>query len=422
VTRRWLIALSCLAAAGACSSKRETPLADDGGVKPRVFRPPPVGLRAVPPHNIHPEGIGPYRLGAPLEDILNRLPHGPRVELFRLGALADYSLVRAEGGAIVVGVERGRGVTFVSAVEGEVARTASGHGVGASADVIRAELGDEPAVPEVARDPALLRSSRLPEAVFLLEDGRVAAVLVDATGNRYRQPGRGDAGVPKVCPTTPALASELHAAARLGTAAALRVTCAEGAPVQAVASWGDRLVWLGVESAGAAEPKIRKLAATSVAGLRFAAPILFAGERAMVAVVETRHAGDLVLRLELFKLDGSRLVTADSAEIYRLSEDTVRLSGGSLVGASIAVELEAEGDNIVARGFFAQRAGHRLTVVAPLERRRLGVDLRSRGATSAPPASPDADAGSGDRDDEGEESGKGERDGQDRDDRVIGAP
>ena len=58
-----LLSLGALALSG-CPDKdanRGEALLDDASFGPRVFRPPPSGpVRAVPPHNIHRGGVGPY--------------------------------------------------------------------------------------------------------------------------------------------------------------------------------------------------------------------------------------------------------------------------------------------------------------------------------------------------------------------------
>jgi hypothetical protein len=388
------IAAVLLVAAG-CSKRARPELGDDGGIKPRVFKPPPSRVRAVPPHNIHAEGIGPYKLGASLGDILNLLPHGPRVELFRIGTLADYSLVRSENGALLVGVERSVGVTFVAALEPVVARTANGSEVGTARDKLLAELGPPPPAPRAVRDARLVRTAGLPEALFWIDDDKVAAVVVDSVGKRARRavanaPGVAvDAGVGASCqPIDGALESEVLAVARLGTAATIRVLC-EGAELRAaVVSWGDRWVWLAV-----AGVKVRRLTGGTIPGLTLAAPGVVEDTQVLLAVDESRTDDHLRVDLEVSRPVGidKQPQSIDRTTLYQLSSDSLRLAGGTIAEAAIAVEIELGDQSLTARGLYAQRRGKGETsaigVIAPLEPRT--VELRK----ARRPAKPQPDAG-----------------------------
>lgn len=412
-----LVAAVLAPGCSSCSSRRKAPLEEgDAGVRRRVFRPPPGGVRAVPPHNIHAEGIGPYRLGDDLKDILNLLPHGPRVELFRLGSLADYSLVRTEGGALIVGVERGAGVTFVAAVEGEVARTEGDNGVGASVEDVVEELGASASTPAAVRDPRLLRPARRPEALFLIDDDRVVAVVVDRRERSAPDDGDGDKAVS--CVAGPDLEAELESAARLGEEATLRLSCRGGQPREAVALRGDRLAWLDVKE-GAAGSRVRRLAATSVEGLRYAAPLVVSedGEhRVLLAVVEDRTPERLIIRIEALRLESGRLVVVDTHELYELTADAVRMVGGALSQAEVPTEIHAAGRELLARGLFVQRAGNHLSTVVPLEEKKLELDIKRRGGA---PARSRIDAGAAPAGDEGDEASSADA-GRGR--RGIGAP
>jgi hypothetical protein len=377
-----VIAVLAVAAAG-CSSKRSRPdLGDDGGIRPRVFKPPPSRVRAVPPHNIHADGIGPYKLGASLGQILNLLPHGPRVELFRIGDLADYSLVRSENGALLVGVERGVGVTFVAAREPVVARTEGGSEVGTDRDKLIAELGAPSTRPAAVRDPRLVRTSGLPEALFWIEGDAVAAIVVDKVGKR---PQKTDAGVAaaRCRPLDPTVESELLAAARLGTAATVKLLCHGGEVRAAVITWGDRWVWLAV-----AGDKIRRHAGGAVANLRLAAPVQIDDAQVLIAVDESRADSKLRVDLEIFRID-KQPVSLERETLYQLSSDSLRLAGGTIAEAAVAVEIELGDKALTARGVYAQRASSgEIKIIAPLEPR--SIEVRSRGRR---PVRPTPDAG-----------------------------
>lgn len=379
---RWFLIAAAVAAG--CSNRGRPELGDDGGIKPRVFKPPPSRVRAVPPHNIHPDGIGPYKLDAKLGDVLNLLPHGPRVELFRIDGLADYSLVRSENGALVVGVERGKGVTFAAALEPVVARTAGGSEVGTPRDKLVEELGPPPTTPLAIRDPRLVRAAGLPEALFWIEDDKVAAVLVDRVGKRSRPPegARIDAGAAPTCrPLAPELENEVLATARLGTAATIKVLC-EGAELRAaVVTWGDRWVWLAV-----AGGKLRRVSAGTLTSLSLAAPAIIDNTPVLVAVDEKRSSDQLRVTLELVRVD-KQPVTVERETLYQLSPEILRLAGGTIAESAIAVELELGEQSMTARGLYAQRrSSGEIAVIAPLD--PVFVELRKGRRPTKPP--PDA--------------------------------
>ena len=375
-------------ALAACSDRGRPELSDDGGLRPRVFRPPPSRVRAVPPHNIHADGIGPYKLGASLGDILNLLPHGPRVELFRLASLADYSLVRSENGALLVGVRRNAGVTFVAAIEPVVARTEGGAEVGTRVAKLVEELGPSPADHNAVRDRRLVRAAGLPEALFWVEGGVVAAVVVDRVATRSKQEkppeGVADGGVSITCgPVDKAVESDLLAAARLGTSAFVRTSCSGGEIRAAVVAWGDRWVWLAVNKG-----KVRRVTSGAIAGLVLAAPALVDDATVLVTVDERRSSGKLRVGLEVFRPE-KQLVSIERSSLYELSNDNMRLAGGTVANAAIAVEVEIAEQVLIARGLYAhRRASGQLQVIAPLVPRR--VELKNRGRR---PARPAADAG-----------------------------
>lgn len=389
---RWFL-IAALVAAG-CSSRDRPELGDDGGIKPRVFKPPPSRVRAVPPHNIHADGIGPYKLGAGLGEILNLLPHGPRVELFRISALADYSLVRSENGALLVGVERGVGVTFVAALEPVVARTEGGSEVGTARDKLVEELGPPPPLPPTVRDPRLVRAAGLPEALFWIDSDKVAAVVVDRVGKRSRpKQGAADAGVPPTClPLAPDVEDQLLAAAKLGTAATVQVLCDGSALRAAVVSWGDRWVWLAV-----AGDKIRRVGGGTVSDLRLAAPALFDDAQVLLTVDESRGDEQLRVSLEVSRVD-KQIVSVERQTLYQLSPSSLRLAGGTLGEAAVAVEIEIGEQTLTARGLYAQRrSSGDIAAIAPLTPRK--IELRKGRRAPRPPRDagppPAIDAGTG---------------------------
>lgn len=143
-------------------------------------------MRAYPPHAIRSDGVGPYLLDAPLADVLHLLPGGPRVELLQLGRLANWRVVRAENGQLLIGADPHNRVAFIAVLAREVARTESGLGVGTKgSDLLRA-LGRERDGHELARDRRAYQFASLPRVTWITDapieaigdPARVVAVVV----------------------------------------------------------------------------------------------------------------------------------------------------------------------------------------------------------------------------------------------------
>ncbi len=186
VMSRGRIAL-LLVALAACRDQSEPARgADEESLGQRVFQAPAGVVRAVPPHRIQPNGIGPYLLGAEFKAILSTLPHGPRVEVLQIDRVVGYRLVRVAQDAILVGIGQGGKASMVAALDPEIAKTEDGWGVGSEIDTLREALGPERAIAG-ARDPKLVELARLPGARVVVRGHRVAAIVVGPDGDDDRR-------------------------------------------------------------------------------------------------------------------------------------------------------------------------------------------------------------------------------------------
>jgi hypothetical protein len=394
--------------------------ADEESLGLRVFQAPAGVVRAVPPHRIQPNGIGPYRLGAEFKAILSTLPHGPRVEVIQIDRVVGYRLVRVAGDAILVGIGPGGKASMVAALDPEIAKTEDGWGVGSEIDTLREALGPERTIAG-ARDPDLVELARLPNARVVVRGHRVAAIVVgpegaddrpdlgpaDAlSGGATSRPASG-AGRPRApAPPPPdsgctvasaleALASEpvvATARARESRKAAVYYGCFTGEDAEAVVADEDQLVLVTGEPG-----KLRKGATMSVPGLVFAgvSDVDGDGHHDLIAVSESRSGETLGMRIEVVRADGGRLVSTADEEVYRVTSDAA-VPVAKLKDIELLIEARVDGDALEVGGYFLQWDGDEVRSIAPLAPRTIGLGSRRR---SGGPSSGGSSGGESVRDD-----------------------
>jgi hypothetical protein len=363
-----VLACSC---SGKESSSSSTSRFDAGPPPRRVIGAPPRVVRALPPHQIGVDGVGPYRLGVSMSQILSSLPSGPRMALLQIPGMLDYNVVRDEG--LLVGSERQGPAAFIAIVRQSIARTEDGVAVGSALPAVEKSVGPALVAPGVARDPALWVGTKLPNARFVITDGRVIGVLLTAraaatTATAAAASADADAGVaPARC--------ERAASGRDFASAATGVTfapaCLGGA--DAVGVSGEMVV-LATRAVG--DARARRAGATEIRGLRWAAPIeIDRGRDEIVAVAETRDGDARVFTVVALRLEGGKLVRVADSDVYRLDEQRAAWIGATLNELTLHLEVRVDGDELVAGGVLVHegRSGNR--ELAPL----LPVTIRRRG-------------------------------------------
>ena len=369
-----------LATLAACSGREPTPATRfDAGPPPRrVIGAPPRQVRALPPHAIGVEGVGPYKLGVPMSQILSTLPSGPRMALLQIAGVLDYTVVRDEG--LLVGGERQGAASFIAVVRQEIARTEDGVGVGATVSALEAGVGPALMSPGIARDPSLWVGARLPGARFVVNGGKVTGVLLTSPAElpsataappvQIVDPAAGVAAPPR-CDRTAAAAIDFA-----GVAAGVRFVPACLGGADGVGNAGETVV---VASRPAQDTRARRVAATEIRGLRWAAPIeLDRGRDEIVAVAESRDDDVRVFTVIALRLEGTRLVRVAESEVYRLDEQRAAWIGASLGELSLHLEIKTDGDELVVGGVLAHGGPTGVRELAPL----LPVTVRRRGRPS----------------------------------------
>ena len=394
-----------LVALAACRDEGEQARgADEESLGQRVFQAPAGVVRAVPPHRIQPNGIGPYLLGAEFKAILSTLPHGPRVEVIQIDRVVGYRLVRVAQDDILVGIGQAGKASMVAALDPEIAKTEDGWGVGSEIDTLREALGPERAIAG-ARDPKLVELARLPNARVVVRGHRVAAIVVgpegadagrdlgpaDAlSGGATSRPASGAARPRPPAPPTPpgsgctvataleALASEPVAAtarAKDPDKASVYYGCFTGEEPEAVVAADDQLVLVTGEPG-----KLRKGATMSVSDLIFAgvSDVDGDGRHDLIAVSESRSSEALGMRIEVVRADGGRLVSAADEEVYRVTSDAA-VPVAKLKDIEILIEAYDAGDAIEVGGYFVQWDGDDVRSIAPLQPKTVELGSRRRG-------------------------------------------
>jgi hypothetical protein len=290
----------------------------------RVIEPSSDPVGPLPPYSIRADGVGPYKLGDKLSDLLERLASGPRIALFEIPGVVHRNVIRAEDDTILIGGEQAGTALFVAVVGTDVARTAGVH-VGSTRDELVAALGPPIDDPGRAHDPRLLVPSTLPNLQVVLDDDRVAAIVVTSA----TLPPRSSSECPRPEPTEKALGACMTGAGEL-----IQV---DGEQVAIRSADGERAL--------ATPPKFP--------GLRFAAPLRGGdGRDELVVVTRSDEAAQRSWWVHAFRFEGARLVkTVDAAQVYQLSTTSARWIGASDVrDVELYLELTSRPDGIEVGG------------------------------------------------------------------------
>ncbi len=360
----------------ACRGSSDEPKLEDTERHSQVVEPPAKVVRALPPHAIRADGVGPYKLGAPLSELNDLLPSGPHIAQIDIANVMRVSVLRAEDGAILIGGEPQGKAAFVSVVGAQVARTESGIHVGSTRAELVQALGAPIGELERARDPRIVVPAQMPEMRAVLDGDRVIGLVV-APASKDKEPA-------DAC-TRPAIENAGSDASRLRFGACM--------------SGGGDVVSLEGDELSVRTQDDRMLASVPVHGAVFAAALRAPDGRDEVYVVSSvPEPAARTWSVVGYRLEGARLVhVVDPTPVYQVTTANARWIGADLRDVDLFLEIAGRADGIEVGGLLTTRVTANggaslrdLLVLAPFQVPRLH---RKSGAADPAPA-PSAAGGS----------------------------
>ncbi len=303
----------------------------------RVIEPPPRGPRALPPHAIRAEGVGPYKLGATVTALLDELPSGPRITQFTLPGVIQRDILRAEEDAILIGAEPQGKATFVSVIRSEIARTESGVHVGSTREEVVKALGSPIEVPDRALDPRVVIPEKLPNARVVFEsdreNARVVAIVLVAEAERSKDAKDGKEQKPstEVLPTS-----------------------------------DDELTVVSRETKKPVAPSVRVPNLVYGAVLRNPSD----GREDVVAIVKSTDPQSVTWSLVSYRLHEGKLVRFPEPKVlYPMTASNARWIGAEIEDLELYLELTSRADSIEVGGLLATRVAGNIrdiVVISPV--------------------------------------------------------
>lgn len=308
---------------------------------PRVLEPPPQNVRALPPHAIRRDGVGPYRLGLTLEQLGTQVPSGGRNAQIDIQGVVHLSVLHAEDDAIQVGGEPLGRASFVAVVGSKIARTESGIQVGSTRDELVQALGAPEVTLTRARDPRIVVPSNLRELRAVLDGDKVIGLVVTASDPPIKPDGC-------VRPTAVSTGDETKFGA-----------CLSGAPA-IVTIAADELIARTVEAS-------KVIVKIPLAGLMLGRTFKFAaavrapdGKDEIVAITEADDAQAKTWYLVAFRIDAGKLDRIADQQVYQLTATNARWIGSTLGDLDLMLEVSNRGEAFEVGGLLTHRTHDKL--------------------------------------------------------------
>jgi hypothetical protein len=346
--------LGLLALIAACGH-HDKPKSDEQDRPRRVIEPlgsGSGGVRALPPHAIRADGVGPYRLGASVSELLDQLPSGPRITQLTIPGIVHRDLLRAEEDAILIGAEPQGKSTFVAVVRGDIARTEAGIHVGSTREELTKALGAPLDELDRARDPRVVVPTNMKNMRAVFDDDRISAIVVVAEADRAT-PLKVDA--PEPACTRPASDADKN----------LFGICLTSAG-ELVRAQNDEVLLVGRDG----EKPITSL---PIRGLVYAAALRnpLDNRDDLVAITRSADSQSRTWSLTAYRLaDGTLLRTIEPQQRSQLNSGNARCIGAELDRLDLYLELTSRSDSIEVGGLLTTRTDdgkiRDIVVIAPV--------------------------------------------------------
>jgi hypothetical protein len=336
----------------ACSSHDKPKPQQEPQRQRRVIEPPSRGVRALPPHAIRADGVGPYKLGATVSELLDQLPSGPRITQLTIPGVVRRDLLRAEeDDAILIGAEPQGKATFVAVVRGEIAKTETGIHVGSTHDELVHALGIPLDDPDRARDPRVVIPTGLKTARMVMAGDRIAAIVIVGEAERP------EPAAPDVPCTRPASDHD------------------KGLTGICLTNAGELFKFQDDDILLVTRDGEKPIAPAHVSGLVFAAPLRnpLDGRDDLIAISRTADAQtqSRTWSLTAFRLSEGKLVrTIEPYPLYQLTSANARWIGAELGNLDLYLELSSRSETIEVGGLLTTRISDKIrdiVVISPVQ-------------------------------------------------------
>ena len=364
---RWLVffILPLVWSVVACQDQSNTvKIVDEGDFATRQFTPPPGEVRSMPPHDVREEGVGPYKVGMPLQEALSSLEGGPRIELWRAEGLSEYRLVRTENGAMVLGADRAGSTRFISVLDPSIIESPDGVVLGANLDRLMKSLNTKESKRFVS-DPALVTLTSLPALRLFVENDKVIAALhLGATPLAENEVKNCIEGT-KIKNIEKQIVKQFSNKKDLSLAQG----CLEKNPIWVVTLKGQVAIF-SVDGG-----KVKKVVNSYIPGLTRAGVIDIDNDgKDEICFIKAKNNNDeKAIDVAIAKLEGRTLETVISRKVVRLNQSSLKLLGVDLAQSKLLAEVGFKGKELIARAILVDLRNKQIRGVIPLVEARLKI-------------------------------------------------
>lgn len=368
--RRARLLSSTLALAGlglgalSCNDNTQAPAPVVTSSRPRRTPPPAGVVRALPPHAIRSDGVGPYLLGESLATQLDELPSGPRLTLLDIPSVVHYNVIRAEQGSVLVGGDPLGPAAYVAVVAADVARTESGLAVGATRSQVETKVHMVERDPTLARDPRISIPVGSPGMRLLFDGDDVlrGLVVMRSTATELTAPA-----TPRTSSDSSKTVAPKLCVFHASPTATKSVDPECPATSDIIKISGEDVV---VRSPDSARPPM----AVRFRGLAWTAVLEIEQRETLLVISRQDTASKKSWMLSVLRVDQGKLLRLLDQTLYVVTSENARWIGAELDGVDLMLEVAARGDTLYVGGLLRTATNSRVRDLVPL----LPVTLRAR--------------------------------------------